>query len=269
MIPFIKKVLREIRFRCLHGYGSVRSSSRMIPQFLIIGAQKGGTSSLFYYLKSHPQIKRAIKKEIHYFNIFFDKGQKWYLAHFPSKSSSYMTGEASPDYIFHPNTPERVKSLNPKMKIIVLLRNPIERAYSAYQMNKRLNIDPRSSFEDAVYFELNHKDIDSTQYTYDRHNFFYLKRGKYAEQLSHWSKYFPKDQLLIINSHQLFNETIDTVSQVQHFLNIELRKPSSVKPMNVGHYPPITKELTTSLAEYFKEDLQHLKDSWQIDFTAV
>lgn len=267
MIGYGKKVIREIHFRLLHGLRSAQPNNRMVPQFLIIGAQKGGTSSLFYYLKTHPQIKRSIKKEIHFFNIFYDRGLRWYLSHFPSKSDKYITGEASPDYIFHPESPKRVYRLNPNMKLIVLLREPIERAYSAYQMNRRLGIDPRETFMEAVSFELNHKDKKSTVYNYDRHNFFYLERGKYAQQLSTWLTYFAKENLLIVTSQRLFNNTKNVISDVHKFLEIDSIQPASLKAMNVGEYQPLPEELHSSLSDHFKKDLKMLKDQWNIDFS--
>ena len=269
MTTSIKKALRSIYLACLHFIGRIRYKSRMVPQFIIIGTQKGGTSSLFYYLKTHPQIKRSIKKETHYFNKFYENGQKWYLAHFPAKSKSYITGEATPDYLFHPDTPGRIKNLNPDIKLIVLLRNPIERAYSAYQMNRRFTIDPHETFEEAVNFELNHADNNTSEYTHDKHHFFYLKRGKYSEQLSKWLVHFSKSQFLVINSHNLFNNTNETISKVHRFLEIDNVLPSSLKPMNVATYPPLSKELYSSLASYFKEDLQSLKNNWSVELQLV
>lgn len=244
-------------------------ANRMIPQFLIIGVQKGGTSSLFYYLKSHPQIKRSITKEIHYFNLFYENGLKWYLGHFPAKSDKYITGEATPDYIFHIEAAKRIKALNPNMKIIVLLRNPIERAYSAYQMNRRRGLDNRETFQDAIDFECNYQTNISNDYSYDRDNFFYLQRGKYAAQLSLWDEYFSKPNLLVLNSHYFFQNINETVSQVQAFLGLKIIKPKSIKPMNVGTYPPLSEEHKRYLTNYFQEDLNNLKENWNIEFNSI
>ena len=238
----------------------------MSPSFIIIGSQKGGTSSLFHYLKYHPQIKRPIKKEMHFFNLNYDKGINWYLAHFPMKSAAHITGEASPDYLFHEHTAERIKQMNPHMKLIVLLRNPIERAYSAYQMNRRMGIDPRPTFQDAVDFELNHLKSTSDQYNYEKHNFYYLQRSKYAEQLSRWIKHFSQDRFMVIESQSFFDKTKEALLKIYEFLGITPVLPQQIKPINVGKYPAISNELYASLKNYFESDLLQLKEQWNIEF---
>lgn len=262
----IRQFSRSVRIRVHHAYGLLTQSYRKIPDFLIIGVQKGGTSSLFSYLKYHPQIKLPIKKEIHYFNIYYDKGIKWYRAYFPPQSSDYLSGEASPDYIFHPQAPTRVKDLNPSMKLIVLVRDPIARAYSAYQMNKRMGIDKRATFEDAVKYELDHTEAYKDVYNYQRHNFFYLERGLYYKQLSHWEEQFDKSQMLVIKSEDFFIETTAVLENIQKFLGINTLMPPTLKPMNVGDYPSLSDDTYTSLQTYYKEDSEKLKTEWQIEF---
>jgi len=265
MIKVIKKTVRSIRNRTLHSIGLMTHRRRMTPDFLIIGAQKGGTSSLFYYLKFHPEIIRPIKKEIHFYNIHYQKGLKWYQAHFPLKSESHITGEASPDYIFHPLSAQRIKALNPEMKIIVLLRNPIQRAYSAFQMNKRMGIDPRDNFEEAVQYELeNDKGVEQI-YDYDKHNFFYLARGKYAKQLAVWKEHFSDNQFHIIQSDVFFKDSKEELQKVYKFLGIKQILPTDYKAMNIGKYPPMSETLYDKLKSYFKEDLIQLKAEWQIE----
>lgn len=264
-IKFLKKTIRAIRIRIFHAIGRLSYRHRMIPQFLIIGTQKGGTSSLFYYLKYHPQIKRPIKKEIHYYNIYFEKGIKWYIAHFPLKSDQYITGEASPDYMFHPLSAKRIQQLNPDIKLIVLLRNPIERAYSAYQMNKRMGIDQRETFEDAVHYELQRSKEIADDYNYDKHNFFYLERGKYDAQLSILKDYFSIEQLLLIDSQQFFKNTETQLLRVYNFLGIKPILPRSNKAMNVGHYPPLSHNMYETLKDYFLNDMERLKENWNIE----
>ncbi len=261
----IKKIIRDTRNIGLHSIGLLTYRNRMSPDFLIIGAQKGGTSSLFYYLKFHPQIVRPIKKEIHYFNLFYAKGIKWYLAHFPTRSNGKITGEASPDYLYHPLTAQRVKALNPEMKLIVLLRNPIKRAYSAYQMNKRMGIDQRETFAAAVKYEMSHPDNGSADYTYDQHNFFYLERGKYAQQLATWTEHFDTDQIHVVESDTFFNHTNEELHKIYDFLGIKQVLPDNLKPMNVGQYPPLTDSLYLSLKQYFEQDLADLKHKWNIE----
>lgn len=262
-----KKLLWQCKIAVLHMWGMISYSYRQSPQFLIIGTQKGGTSSLFYYLKFHPQIKRPIKKEIHYFNQFYHKGIKWYLAHFPKKSKDSCTGEASPDYLFHPSVPKRVFELNPDMKLIVLLRDPVLRAYSAYQMNKRLRVDKTDTFEQAVSYEIAQLKKDKEVYSQERHNFFYLERGKYTQQLSNWLNFYNKKQFLLINSENLLTDTNAVLKNVYDFLEIKHTFPKSPKAQNVGQYPPLAPELQAKLKSYFEEDLKQLKKIWGIELS--
>jgi len=259
---FIRKVINKI----LHLFGLLTYQLRQKPDFLIIGAQKGGTSSLFFYLKFHPQIQRPIKKEIHYFNLFFDRGEGWYLAHFPFRSTKHLTGEASPDYMFHPDSPERIHSFNPNMKFILLLRDPIERAYSAYQMNKRMGIDTRETFEDAIQYEFDNREQYAKTYNYEKHNFFYLERGLYAQQIARWTKVFDKNKFLVIKSSDFFSNTNDVLKHVYNFLDIEVKLPPTLKPMNVGKYPPISSKIRENLESYYSNDAIELKKNWQIEF---
>lgn len=269
MIKKVKKAIWDSKNLFLHSVGTLTANSRMKPNFLIIGTQKGGTSSLFYYLKYHSQVKRPLKKEIHYFNIYYSKDLDWYLGYFPAMSDNFITGEASPGYLYHPECPKRIRELVPGVKLIVLLRNPIERAYSAYQMNKRMGLDARSTFRDAIQYELESLKTDKEEYSYDRHNFFYLERGKYAKQLDRWLSYFPKEQIHTINSEDFFNNTEDELLKVYDFLDIEKRLPPTFKPMNVGKYSPISEDQYINLKDYFKNDLLMLKEKWNIEFSLL
>ena len=262
----LKRLLWRIKINLLHLYGLLTNTYRMAPSFIIIGAQKGGTSSLFHYLKYHPQIKRPIKKEMQFFNSNYSKGANWYLAHFPFKSLTHITGEATPDYIFDEYTPERIKELYPHIKLIALLRNPIERAYSAYHMNRRLGVDPRPTFDEAVTFEINHIDSNSELNLSEKNNFLYLSRGKYAKQLAHWLDYFDRDQLLVIGSNWFYSNTEEALLKIYEFLDIKPLLPPVLKPINVGSYPPLSNKLYAELKAYFHEDLLQLKKDWNIEF---
>ena len=114
-------------------------STRSKPDFIIIGVQKGGTTSLFNYLSQHPQISLSRVKEVHYFDVGYQFGVEWYQQFFPLEKDRHgkLVGEASPYYIFHPLAAQRIKQDLPSIKIIILLRNPIVRAYSNFQMQLR------------------------------------------------------------------------------------------------------------------------------------
>jgi hypothetical protein len=174
---------------------------RTLPAFIIIGAQKAGTTSLYKYLRQHPNIVPALKKEVKFFDCNYDLGLDWYRSHFPYHSKlngQKMTGEASPHYLFHPLAARRIANVLPEVKLIALLRNPVERAYSHYQLNVRRGREPLS-FEQAIDKEeerlqgmrekiLAGEDIP----LYNFLHYSYLAKGIYADQLQYWFAQFPR-----------------------------------------------------------------------------
>ena len=130
------------------------SPLRRWPDFLIIGTQRGGTTSLYEYLCRHPQVSPATEKEIHYFDFQTARGPAWYRAHFPWRfPRTRITGEASPFYLFHPRVPRLVRDLLPAVRLIVLLRDPVERAHSHFRLQKRAGIERLATFEEALEAE--------------------------------------------------------------------------------------------------------------------
>ncbi len=114
-------------------YRRLTSGSRRLPDFIILGAQRAGTSSLYYYLSQHPQILPAVRKELHFFDDHYRRGLGWYRSQFPTRGArGTITGEATPYYLSHPHAPARIQRLLPQARLIVLLRNPVERAISHY-----------------------------------------------------------------------------------------------------------------------------------------
>src|SRR5438874_1739426 len=187
---------------------------RMMPDFIIIGTQKGGTTSLYRYLIEHPCIAPIYIKEPHFFDIYFYKGLQWYRAHFPTTVGKYyarhiqkhdlITGEASPYYLFHPQAARRVAKTLPKARLIVLLRNPIDRAYSQYQHQTRQRGVEPLTFEEALECEEKRlageeeKLLKDDKYcSFNHRHYSYLARSKYIEQLPTWMSIFPKEQFLI------------------------------------------------------------------------
>lgn len=130
---------------------------RMLPDFVIIGAQKSGTSFFYNLLTRHPQIEKAATKEVHFFSRYYDLGPSWYNSHFPfprqKDASNPLTGEATPYYLLHPLAARRAADTIPQARLIVMLRNPVDRAYSHYQHQVRMGNEPLPSFEEAIAAE--------------------------------------------------------------------------------------------------------------------
>jgi len=244
-----------------------------LPDFIIIGTQKGGTTSLFYYLYQHPELNLSYKKEIYFFNLYFEKGLSWYKSHFPLRINSKITGEATPSYLFHPKAARRAKSILPDVKLIVLLRNPIDRAYSGYAMGLRRNTEPLNTFEATIKreFEALRKQNATEEYTQEKHNLYYLERGKYYSQLSWWLKHFQREQFLFIKSENFFQNPESELIRVYKYLGISTILPDDLSKRNVGKYDKVSSETVTKLDHYFKEENQKLIDllgeefSWEID----
>lgn len=211
---------------------------RMMPDFLIVGAQKAGTTSVFNYLLKHPRIKAPLKKEVHYFDLNYGRGVGWYQSHFPvrwghrasgsslSESSVRMTGEASPYYLYHPAVPERVKALLPDVRIIILLRNPVERAFSHYQHERRHGREALS-FEEAIeeeerrlgrFREEEWRLPEFRSFAHQRYS--YLERGVYIRQLERWRNVFPDHQIFVGLSSDLFGRERSFVVRLLAFLEL-------------------------------------------------
>jgi len=234
----------------------------MKPNFLIIGTQRGGTTSLYENLVKHPNVIPASTKEIHFFDNNFQKGLKWYESHFKSSNQNSLTdeksitGEASPYYIFHPLVPQRIAKFFPEIKLISLLRNPIDRAYSHYQHEVRLGIE-KLSFEDAINAEKERlkdqtKVIMNGAYSFNHQHFTYLSRGIYVDQLRVWRKFFSKNQMLILNSEDFFQNAKKTLELVIKFLNLSKWDFSNYESFNVSNNKLMDVSTKKKLANYFK-----------------
>ena len=236
-----------------------------LPDFLIIGAMKSGTTSLHNYLCEHPDIVSGIRKEVHYFDRKYDKGLNWYKAHFPNTlQKGKITGESTPRYIFASSGAQRTHQLLPSVKSILLLRNPVDRAFSHYNANKKKLIARFFSFEDAVNFEKEAESEQGLEKIMAGHDnresvhYPYLVRSRYAEQVERWLNYFDKEQLLIIKSEDLYADPQKECSKVFQFLGLSDHKITP-KVYNKGKYKEQMKpETREQLKKYFKPFNQKL-----------
>jgi hypothetical protein len=243
------------------------SGIRLLPDFIIIGAQKCGTTSLYEYLAAHPAVAPAARKEVHYFDRGFRRGRAWYRAHFPTvpyrivcealTRQRLVVGEASPMYLFHPQVPRRVRALLPDVKLIALLRDPVERAYSQYHHRARRGKEPLP-FSDAVVREADRiagglvgLRREETYPSRIHRHVSYLARGIYADQLARWLRVFPREQLLILTSEEFFSDTPRVFSQVLEFLGLPPWAPAQFNAFNPGTYSDMEPSMRRWLVEYF------------------
>ena len=252
-------------------YFSLTGKFHLLPNYLIIGAAKSGTSSLYEYLIQHPNVGPASGKEIYFFDMNYEKGINWYRTFFPlSKTSnnltSFLVGEATPRYLDHPHAPKRIKKHIPNTKLIVLLRNPIDRAYSHWNMMVNHNRE-NLSFEDAIDNEeqrteglLEKMEKSNSFYSKEYYWYSYLERGLYAKKLKNWFKLFPKEQFLILKSEKLFSEPADVFKQTQNFLNIPEITLDKFQTARKGEYKKksLDSKIRKRLSEYFEPHNQEL-----------
>jgi hypothetical protein len=231
------------------------------PDFVIIGTQRGGTTSLHAYLRSHPNIQTPAKKEIHYVTDRFERGADWYLGQFPSPvPAGTVVGEATPYALFHPRAPLRLRDAAPDVKIIVLLRNPADRAYSHY-LHERSRGHEHLSFEEAIAAEperlqgLEERLASGEILVSDVHKrASYLARGRYARQLERWMAVFPREQLLILRSEDLYANPASTTSRVTDFLGIPPLTGDVFSTHNATAGPPLRSETRVMLMREFAAD---------------
>jgi hypothetical protein len=240
---------------------------RCLPDFIIIGTQRGGTSSLFNYLIQSPHILPSLRKEVHYFDDGFARGLNWYRAHFAlSVHRSFLERtrgvslvfEASPYYMLHPHAATRVRQILPHVKLIALLRNPVDRAESHYHHQVRRGRETLS-FEEAIVREPERLDGEREKIAADPRYvsrnyrlFSYLTRGRYVEQLPAWAALFPPEQLHIIRSEDLFLDPGATVAAVLKWLGVPEATSGPFRKFNQAPYTRMTPSMRARLEDYFR-----------------
>lgn len=246
---------------------------RVLPDFVIIGAQKAGTTTLYDNLVKHPAVHSCDIKEVHFFDSNWGKGENWYRAHFATQREKtgaqarrelWITGEGSPYYLFHPLVAGRMKQVCPQARFIVILRDPVERTYSHYQHEKRKGREPLS-FQDALADEeqrlageANRIISGAADTSFPHQHYSYKARGHYAEQLEEWFRHFPREQFLILESTVLNEDFSGVFRQVHKFLGVEPQELPLPKRSNVGTYETMDARIKAELSAYFAPHNQRL-----------
>ncbi len=242
------------------------------PDFLVIGAQKGGTTSLLNYLYQHPNVFHSgiaqESNEVHYFDLNYQKGWEWYQDQLASKdelkkyqekdNGKVLIGESSPYYLFHPHCAERIYKDLPNVKLIILLRNPICRAYSHHKMEYSRGTDDLE-FDVAIHHEekrlrneIKQMIMNENYNSYAHQHYSYLERGKYIYQLKEWSSLFDKNQILTIKSEDMFDDPDSIYKEVCEFLELPIISLNEYKAHNKGNSAQIPDDLKQELVKYFK-----------------
>jgi sulfotransferase family protein len=253
-------------------YGRATSFARPLPEFLILGAQKAGTTALYAYLRWHPAITGPAWKEVSYFDRHYRRGVRWYRGQFPLRPGDRLVGEASPGYLFHPLAPKRVKATVPEARLIVLLRDPVDRALSHYHHEVALGREPLT-FEQAVEAEPERTRGEEERllrepdyFSHPWWDYTYLARGRYAEQLERWLAVFPREQVLVVASNDLAAEPGQTYARVLEFLGASAQELDSYPRVYEQRYGEMGPDTRRRLAEYFAEPNRRLYELLGRDF---
>jgi len=264
------KKLQKLTTRLYLKYCNITGFSHVLPDFLIIGFPKCGTTSLYEYLLQHPDIHPPIGKEIDYFDRLYSKGIAWYKVRFPTKlqqffvqnlqQRKFLTGEATPRYVEHPHALHRIKKVLPNSKFIILLRNPIDRAYSHFTMNVENGYEYKT-FELAIKSEnerikgrCEKMKNNENYYSWDFDLFAYLEHGIYVEKLQKWFDIFSKDKFLIIQSEEFLRNPSKIYYQTLRFLDLTKWEPDKFTLYKKRSYKEkkINPEIRKYLSDFFK-----------------
>ncbi len=243
----------------------ITSRFRVLPDFFVIGVVRSGTTSLFHYMSQHPCIESSAYDEIGYFDDNFHLGLSWYKSLFPTKFTKnkiknkhgkFLTYDVTPFYIYNPLVAKRILESFPNAKIISNLRNPIDRAYSNYIIAFQEG-DTTKTFEEVIHIAMdelkkNKSKLNDNAYLVNVHYENILARGFYADQLKIWYEFFPKDQLLMVSSEDLANNTNNSLNKIFNFLDLSDFKINDTTRKNKREYSPMKKDTRNLLIEFYK-----------------
>ena len=265
LVPAIPEPVRKVLRGTFRTYGRATASVRVLPDFLILGAQKAGTTALYAYLRWHPEITGPSFKEVSFFDRHYARGERWYRAHLPIRRGG-IVGEASPSYLFHPLAPERVARMLPDARLIALLREPVGRAFSHYQHEVALGRESLS-FDDAIaqegdrmQGEVERMLRDPAYFSHAWWNYTYVARGRYAEQLERWFAAFPHEQLLVLLTDELAADTAGTYARVLDFLGVEPHALESFPRIFEREYGEMDPAIRAALQEEFADPNRRLAE---------
>jgi len=248
--------------------GRLTHRARMLPGFLIVGAQRGGTTSMYRTLDAHPAILKAVlHKGVHYFDTGYDHSLGWYQGHFPLRARAALarratgdvplTFESSPYYMFHPLAAERISRDLPGVKLLVLVRDPVERAYSAHahELARGYETEP---FERALELEDQRlageaeRIVSEPGYLSHSHQHHaYLTRGLYADQLERLGQFVGRDRVHVVDSGRFFTDPEPVYDGVLEFLGLRRHGYPVFERHNARPRSPMPETLRATLNEHF------------------
>jgi len=249
-------------------YGRLTSEQRMLPSFLICGGQRCGTTSLYRALAAHPAVLKAVlHKGVHYFDVGYAQGPRWYRGHFPTYRQAarierdlgvpVQTFESSPYYMYHPQAAARIAADLPAAKLVVLVRDPVVRAYSQHHHEVARGFEPERDFGSALALErarLHRQEErlaeDPSYYSFAHQHHAYRARGEYARYLSVMAQHVGRERIHVVESERFFADPEPVYDEVCEFLGLPtyLERPPferhNARPRQSDMDPGLRRELT-------------------------
>ena len=268
-VPSVPTPVKSVAHAGSITVGQLTAQSRMLPSFLICGGQRCGTTSMYRALAWHPAvIKAVLHKGVHYFDTSYGRGMRWYRAHFPlqrtaEKVSASLGGvrvqtfESAPYYMYHPLAGARIAADLPDVKLVVLTRDPVERAYSQHAHEVARGYETETDFTKALALEdertAGQAELlasDPNAYSFSHQHHAYRARGEYITYLRHLEDLFGRDRLHVVDSHRFFSDPKPTYDAVTDFLGLpRLGYPTfeqhNARPRELPIPPEVHQELTT------------------------
>jgi len=271
----IKKIYYFLRYGLLkRPINSITSPIRLLPECTVIGSGKSGTTALYHYLGQHPCVRKSAYDELGFYNDNFHLGINWYKSLFPTtitkkkiirEYGKFLTYDVTPQYLRDPSNAKKMFDYFPKMKLIVLLRNPIDKTYSAYIARRNANALPIINNKPETFDHFVDKEIQFISEYESRNgkiddNYFknivpqtILARGFYAQFLKKWFEIYEKNQFLIIPSYDLAKKTSKTLSDIFKFLDLPLYDIPDTSKQNTQFYEPMEIETRKKLINFYKK----------------
>ncbi|WP_188111226.1 sulfotransferase family protein [Nocardioides antri] len=250
---------RNTAFWATAPFRKLTAARRKTADIVICGAQKSGTTYLAELLASQPGFYEPPIKEVFFFNAHWQRGTAWYASHFQLQSSDALQIDASPAYMIHPAVPARIREVNPEARLVFILRDPVARAYSHYQHNRRAGLedldfaDALAAEESRIAADLEAMEADPDVVGVDFALYSYRTRGTYARYLRRFYEEFQPASILVLDSERVFNHDPTEMGLLEAFVGRTIELDSTKRlSTNAGKYAREPSETDRELRAFYE-----------------